>query len=133
MNVPEDEREEGLGERLAREEGPGILRWLIDGARDYLRHGLDVPESVTAATRRYREREDIFGAFLAERTQDAADQVGAGDLLAAYVEWTKNDPAAPRLNNAGLAERMAAKGYDRVVRRRTYYLGLRLIGDAEER
>jgi putative DNA primase/helicase len=40
-----------LEERLFREEGPQILRWLIDGCRDWQANGLIRPQVVLAATK----------------------------------------------------------------------------------
>jgi putative DNA primase/helicase len=47
-----------LEERLFREEGPQILRWLIDGCRDWQANGLIRPQVVLAATKAYFEDND---------------------------------------------------------------------------
>ena len=39
-----------LAEELVASEGPGILKWLVDGARMYYRDGLDVPAEIAADT-----------------------------------------------------------------------------------
>jgi putative DNA primase/helicase len=129
VRIAEEDRVAGLAERLAAEQGPWVLRWAIDGAVDYLAGGLAVPEAIRAATAGYREREDVFAAFLAERT-DAGEQatVTAGDLLRAYREWSAIRPSAPPLSDATLRERMAALGFESVRRaRRSYFLGVRLV------
>jgi putative DNA primase/helicase len=125
--IPAAERVEGLGERLAAEDGPGILRWAVNGAADYLRDGLAVPECVRTATEDYRAREDSFGAWLAERTEEnPAGVVRAGALMADYRTWA--EPAgAPRLTDSALRERLEERGFERDVRSgRTSWIGLRL-------
>lgn len=34
--IPKSEQIEDYGLKLAREHGPGVLRWLVEGAREYL-------------------------------------------------------------------------------------------------
>lgn len=129
--IPPSERVPDLGEKLAAAEGPGILRWAIDGAVTYLHDGLVVPQNVEHATQTYRRAEDIFGAFLDEcTTEHPASSVAAGALLARYRQWSQPRPAAPQLSDATLAERLAAKGYENTRRnRRSFWIGLRLRDD----
>lgn len=56
----------GLGDRLALEL-PGVLRWAVDGYRDYQQRGLDPPEAVKVATDRYRVSSDALAQFIADR------------------------------------------------------------------
>ena len=49
-----------------RAEGPGILRWLVEGCLDYRRGGLAEPEAVVRETLGYRQAEDTFSRFAAE-------------------------------------------------------------------
>jgi P4 family phage/plasmid primase-like protien len=79
-----------LAERLARNEGPGILAWIVNGARLALAEGLREPEAVLAATAQYAEEEDTLRRFADERLH-----VGGGDLVRiemrelrfAYEQW----------------------------------------------
>lgn len=64
--VPEEEREPGLPDRLVREEGGAVLAWLVEGAMEYARGGLQEPDGVRAATAEYEEAEDNVGRFLAD-------------------------------------------------------------------
>lgn len=58
--VPDARKVDNLADILVREEGPGILTWLVDGARRYLcgEKDLTVPERVRVATTAYAETED---------------------------------------------------------------------------
>lgn len=88
--IAEHEKEDGMAERLAREEGPGILQWAVDGLIDYLENGLQEPARVTAATAAYSDEEDHLGRFVDERLH-----IGGGehvvtptrDVREAYREW----------------------------------------------
>jgi len=60
-------RDLNLEEKL-KAEWPSILRWAIDGAKDWQQHGLQVPKSVTAASAEYLNDEDILLQFLDEET-----------------------------------------------------------------
>ena len=54
VTIPSQERNEHLADKLAAE-APGILLWLVEGARIYLADGLSAPEAVRAATDGYRK------------------------------------------------------------------------------
>jgi putative DNA primase/helicase len=53
-------------ETQLRKEWPGILRWGIDGAVNWLQNGLSRPECVTATTSAYFEDQDLIGQWLAQ-------------------------------------------------------------------
>lgn len=51
---------------LAQHEGPGILRWLLEGFQDYRQNGFIEPKKVRDATDTYAGDSDQIGQFLAE-------------------------------------------------------------------
>ena len=65
VTIPENERDDDLAGKL-RAEAPGILCWLIDGARHFIAEGLTPPDVVRAATDAYRADEDVVGRFVGE-------------------------------------------------------------------
>jgi putative DNA primase/helicase len=76
-----------LGEQLLRE-GPGILRWLVEGCLAWQRDGLGSAASIEAATTAYRHEQDICSAFLEECTTRTADaRTASADLYSAYRAW----------------------------------------------
>ncbi|MFI1539561.1 DNA primase family protein [Streptomyces anandii] len=92
--VPAERRIDNLASELVLEEGPGILQWLIDGARRYLatRDPLEGPDRVRMATTAYADTEDHIGRFIAERctrgTGASTDlRVEQGLLYAQYTTW----------------------------------------------
>lgn len=71
-------------------EGPGILRWLIEGATIFLREGLQMPPEVVAETGEMRDRMDPVRRFYEACiivTDDSMDIVTGGNLYKAYHEW----------------------------------------------
>lgn len=65
--VPPDQRDPLLAERLKQEAGQ-ILNWASEGAVEWHRRGLDVPEKVLASSQDYLEGEDLLEQFLNEET-----------------------------------------------------------------
>jgi putative DNA primase/helicase len=63
VEIPEEERDEDLGEKLWAERA-GIFNWLVDGLLDFIEGGLAPPANVRDATEEYREESDPIGGFL---------------------------------------------------------------------
>jgi putative DNA primase/helicase len=68
VTIPEERRDNTLKERL-KDEGPGILKWLIDGCLEYQRIGLNPPQSVVAATDEYFLSQNTVAAWIEERCE----------------------------------------------------------------
>ncbi|KFI30428.1 MULTISPECIES: DNA primase family protein [Haematobacter] len=65
VQIPPDERDPDLGDKLYAERD-GIMNWLVQGLRDYLSHGLQIPDQVLSATAEYREDSDPLATFLTQ-------------------------------------------------------------------
>ena len=69
-------------------EAPGILNWLIEGAKRYLVEGLVTPPEVKAATKEYRDEMDKVGPFIDACVREAPGQhVRARSMYHAYESW----------------------------------------------
>ncbi len=80
------------GDHLVAEEGSGILAWLVRGLMEYNRIGFNTPESVKAATERYKDTQAGIEAFIAEfieQTHSPEDEMLSMRVYAAYEEWCK--------------------------------------------
>jgi putative DNA primase/helicase len=107
--LPDEKKIKGFDE-LLKEEGPGILSWMMKGTYAWLNGefeadaertntpvrihppGLLPPESVLIASREYMESEDAPGQWFeecADRKQDAWTLFGL--LYGSYKEWTKQN------------------------------------------
>lgn len=72
----------------APENRPTILEWLVDGCRDYMKHGLNPPACVVEATKQYRKMHDRIGNFLEDCTVTGDDlKIKRGDLYTLYTTW----------------------------------------------
>jgi putative DNA primase/helicase len=70
VQIPPAERDPDLPQKLEKE-WPAILRWIVDGCREWQRIGLAPPTSVTEATAAYFDDQDIVRQWLDECTNDA--------------------------------------------------------------
>jgi putative DNA primase/helicase len=80
-----------LQEKLLQER-EGILNWMVEGARAWLREGLNPPEAVLKASREYQSEQDRIGLFIKDRCAcEPAAQTritgGAESLFKAYTGW----------------------------------------------
>lgn len=91
VQVPKDQVDRALPEKLRRE-ADGIFAWLVDGALNYLSQGLEIPESITAASKDYREESDPIEGFIlaaCEVTGMPDDIEKSFDLFVAYEIWCR--------------------------------------------
>ena len=91
-SIPEEKKDVDLPQKLEKEM-PGILNWMVEGARKWYRDGHFPPCSrVDEASQEYRQEMDHMAQFLAACTQP---QEGAGiqskALYAVYTAWTKEE------------------------------------------
>lgn len=88
--VPPEDRIRDIGTKIATEEGPGVLAWLIEGARRALAEGIQTPESVKAATAEYERDSDPLKRFIEEccsvSTNDTV-RVPQKEFVSEYEAW----------------------------------------------
>lgn len=137
--VPDDRKIDNLADLLVTEEGPGILNWLILGARRYLGGERDLtgPERVRIATTAYAETEDHTGRFLAESCRlEGHLRAEQARLYAAYRAWCQNE-GAPAISSRAFAARvrdavgLASPKEMILSNQRKYYPGIGLAVDEE--
>lgn len=78
---------------LLAEERDGIFAWMLDGAREYLRAGLQMPACLVAAVADYRQEMDLLAEFMEEymeRGTTPAHIASYADSWAAFGEWLKD-------------------------------------------
>lgn len=128
--VPPDKRVENLARILVAEEGPGILAWIVEGARQYFADGLADPDKVKAATETYAAEEDHVGRFL-----DECCHVGGGAhvrletkrLRTAYESWCMGEGVKP-LSAQALGRELSGRGIARKQSHgKKFYEGLALV------
>ena len=112
VTIPENERDTELDNKLAREH-EGILKWIIDGAMDWKRHGFSPPPNVRAAGEEYRQSQDHVGRFLNEKWEQIIRSDGSVDnpkLRIHYVQWCEDEGIRPWSHRA-LSQEMERRGF----------------------
>jgi putative DNA primase/helicase len=111
-------RDDRLEDFLKANEGPGILKWLVDGCLAWQRLGLGEPQTVRDATDDYRADSDPLAEYLAECCESPVTAVTRGsELFEAYSKWADQQRLSKleRLSAKDFGRRMA----DRFQRRHT--------------
>jgi len=115
VTIPKDKQDHKLEQKL-RWEAPGILNWMLEGARMWREDGLDEPEEVIEATAAYREEQDRVGAFLQEMcVRDVDATCKAGALYAAYSDWCKDVSEYP-MQGKDFKPELIRRGLEQVTR-----------------
>ena len=91
--MAQEVQDDELSVKLAAE-APGILAWLVEGAREWYERGLDPPAAVLRMTQAYKERQDVIGLFLKDRAvrepkARVALNRGPESLYEAYRGWAQ--------------------------------------------
>lgn len=119
----------GLLEKL-KKEASGVLAWLVRGCLDWQEQGLNPPEVVKAATREYRQDEDIIERFLNDKCLvGPAYEVRAGDLYHAYQGWADEMGLRP-VSGIKFGKEIQSR-FDSYKRRYVFYIGVGLTAESE--
>ncbi|PGH49933.1 phage/plasmid primase, P4 family [Streptomyces sp. Ru87] len=110
-----DQKDLTLDDTLRREH-PGILAWLVRGAMEWYRHGLDDPASVRDAVREYREESDpLDGFFPGVLAADADAREYTSAIWRAYQQWAEAEGKHPFRDSGTLTKALMER--DRSLRR----------------
>ncbi len=73
---------------MLKEEGSGILNWLIEGFKDWQANGFIEPKSVIEETKNYRGESDVISKFITECCEESPELIASSsELHAAYKNW----------------------------------------------
>ena len=116
VQIPKDERDKALDERLQAELS-GILAWAVQGCLAWQKRGeLGEPDAVIEATAGYRSEMDSLGRFFEECCLRSPDvRVKAGVLYERYKHWAVESGEQPitlsklgiELDNRGFTKRVS--------------------------
>jgi putative DNA primase/helicase len=138
--VAEERKIDNLASVLVREEGPGILAWLVDGARRYFAGEKDLsgPSRVQVATTAYAETEDHVGRFLTEACKlESGLRAEQATLYNAYTHWCGFEGATPVTTRAFAARVRDTLGMTSpkqmfLSNSRKYYPGIGLLAEQSD-
>ncbi len=122
----------GFLDRLLAE-GPGILRWLVEGCLLWQELGLHTPAVITRATQDWRSATDLLAEFIADVLESAPDHdIPAGVLYDVYTRWADQQRLGPRerLSATAFGRKMKTR-FERIDGARRLYRGIRLKDGCE--
>jgi putative DNA primase/helicase len=104
-----------FGSKL-RAEYPGILYWMYEGFRRWVKEGLAMPEAVLQHTRSYRHDMDSTGYFVEERCKLRDDlRILEDDLYQEYLSWVERNKEKP-LDKATFRQQLIGRSTGSVKR-----------------
>jgi putative DNA primase/helicase len=111
VQIPPAERDPHLARKL-EPEWPAILRWCIDGCRQWQRTGLAPPAAVRDATESYFADQDVLGQWLEDCTHDggpfAFTRISA--LFASWKAWCEERNLKPG-SASSLSDTLTDRGF----------------------
>jgi putative DNA primase/helicase len=130
---PEDIDKTLLGKLKA--EGEGILAWMVEGCRLWIRDGLGDPPEVSEASSAWQAESDRFKQFLQEQCVLAPDAwAPVASVWPAYLDWCALNREVPQMTKTEFDSRLEEQGCKRGVRDSgsvRAWIGIRLRGSAE--
>lgn len=91
VQIPDNEIDTHLGERIIKNELSGVMRWAIEGLKNYQKNGLVIPKKVQEASKKEREEMDEINDFIQEVLHPRPNgEIATSEVHKLYVEWTKD-------------------------------------------
>lgn len=123
--IPDSEADREFAQKLIPEL-PGILAWFAKGTRDWLAHGLQIPQVVTVATIQYRQEMDLVQRFIDEMCIVGLDhKVAAGKLYNEWDNWRKGK-GGQAYSKIAFGKKLDAMGYKTKESSGNWRLGISL-------
>jgi putative DNA primase/helicase len=108
--ITEKEKDMHLGEKL-KEEGGGILNWMIEGCLEWQRTMLRPPARVKLHTADYLDSEDRIGRFLEDNVIiDPVQRIKSTLLYSRYKYWAEHG-SEYAISKRRFMEALSKKGY----------------------
>ena len=104
-----------LGDKLQAEAGQ-ILAWMVEGASEYLEHGLGkIPAAAALASKDYLDNEDVFGQWIEDCFISEFDStVSSKALLDSARVWCGNQGMKQAFGSKTVAAELMKRGYEKV-------------------
>lgn len=116
-----------------RDEHEAILAWMLEGAREWRKQGLNPPTSVRRATDEYFEEQDVMGVWLREKTRRSESAVTPTSSLCDSYNRFLRSRNMPDVDASYFGRQLSARGYLRQLTkahkggvRTRCFIGLRL-------
>lgn len=127
VTMPDNRADKTVPERL-RAEVAGILRWCVEGCREWQERGLNSPPEVHEATKSYREEQDIVGAFISDCCiQGPQLRAKATTLYEAYSKWVESSGERMRMSQREFGQALDERGFEKKRSDGFWYLGIGVL------
>lgn len=126
VTIPRGAQDKRLMEKL-RAELPGILRWAVEGFRDWRADSLGEPLEVVRATQEYEGEMDRLGEFIGTACITGSNlKIRGTHLYQVYSDWCKANEMRP-LNSQNFKQGMKARSFEHAKKSGySHFLGLTL-------
>ena len=132
VHFDEDQQDPLLEEKLFAERD-GILMWMIEGARKYLRDGICMSQSMRNALKSYRLDSDLLGEFLTDTTWNSNhenDRVEQKSFYLGYRSWCSVN-GTQHMSKKSFTQSLVERGYRETKSKgMRFYSGLKLTNEA---
>jgi putative DNA primase/helicase len=126
VQIPKEDVDKALPDKL-KVEASGIFNRLLEGLLDWRGHGLVEPESVIAATAKYREQSDQLGRFLDECTKAVSGaRSKSSTLFQLFTAWSKATGSA-EWQTQGFSKAMEDRGFEKKTSNGVQWLDIEMI------
>lgn len=124
---PEEFRQDKDLQSKLMAEAPGILRWLVDGAKHWYENRLIVPDVARAATSEYKEAQDVYQGFLTECCLIGPQfKVRGKPFFKAYEQWCIDNGEDVKSNTAFGRAMAGRPGFKKDTSNGVWYSGVGL-------
>jgi P4 family phage/plasmid primase-like protien len=106
-SVPKDEQDKTLTSKLIREESKGILAWIVQGAIDWYKNGLETTPEVDAAGSNYRNQQDLIKTFINQCCEVSDLTISGKKLYDAYRYWVEQSNLGRAVSNVEFGREMS--------------------------
>lgn len=112
-----------------RKEYPGILRWIVEGAVEYYRSGLETPDILKDEIKEYIEEIDTISNFLESEFEWDIPNASfpCAEFNKRYKQWCK-DNGKESIGTQTITRTLNEKGFIKKKKGKEVWLGLRLKG-----
>ena len=132
VQIPEDKKDSALEDKLFAERD-GILMWMIEGARLFMKEGICISPSMRNDLLAYRGDSDLLGEFLTDTTwasNTVADKIEQKLFYTSYRIWSAVNGTRPMAKKS-FTQRLIERGYKETKSGGArFYAGLKWIDEA---
>lgn len=117
--IPKERRDRQLLDKL-KNEGSGILNWMLAGLAKYLESGLTISSTLEGATAAYREEQDMVGEWISDHcTLGAELKCECTPAYKAFQRWCR-DNGHGQPSKTTLTRRLKTANINQILGRRCY-------------